>query len=297
MERGTQHWSERQDVDFESKRHVLEPVNVLDYYMADISKYPLLKREQEIDLAKKISGGDDAAKETLCNSNLRLVVRIAKCYKGSDFHLGDLIQMGNLGLLKAADRYDPDMGTRFSSYASLWISAYIVNGIKETGREIRIPVDRLNKIQELNKLRTDLYAELDRDPKEGELAEASGISVKEIRGLFTTPEVTESLDREISWGDETIPVGEIIEDPDQNVVEQVEADNLKTRIIDLIDSLPSERNREILKLRYGLKDGHLYSYKEIQETFPDVTVQRLQQVVTKSIESLYKVAGKMDLDQ
>ena len=278
-------------------KDIADSADVLAIYLADIAKFPLLKYEQEIELAKRISEGDGDAKETLCNSNLRLVVRIAKCYQKSEIPLIDLIQLGNLGLLQAADRYDSGRGVRFSSYASLWIKAYIVYDIKENIGEIHIPSGRLEKIKDIKNLQRDLYTKLDRHPKESELSAASGLSIRQIRDLFTTPEASESLDREINWGNQTMSFGEIVEDVNQNVEDEVEKDDLCLRIEDLLDNLPNERRKEILRLRYGLKDGHYYNFKEIHEFFPEITVQRLQQLVTDSIEKLHKMAKKMKLDE
>lgn len=260
-------------------------------YFEEISQVDLLTPEDEIELSKRISQGDDDAKNRLVEANLRLVVTIAKKYAGAGLTFNDLIQEGNLGLIRAAERYDWTRGFKFSTYAGWWIRAYIMRALETHARTIRYPV---NVVQTLHKLKlavAELSLELEREPRNSEVAEKMDLSIGEVADLRNLLLSTISLDTEDDLGDDR-SIKETIVDTyhTQTRAEQV---FLKHDIQELVKLLP-ERERVIITLRYGLDGKGNRILKEVGEAV-DLTKERVRQVQLEALGMLKNLAKERKL--
>jgi RNA polymerase primary sigma factor len=253
-------------------------------YLREIGKFSLLTPEEEVYLAKRIKQGDMRAKHKLVNSNLRLVVSIAKKYTGRGMLFLDLIQEGNLGLIRAVEKFDYRKGYKFSTYATWWIRQAITRSIADQARTIRIPVHMVETINRLRKTSRILLQQLGRKPTEEEIAKRSRISVDKVREIVKVSQIPLSL--EMPVGDEdSSKLGDFVEDggvqaPDEVVLHGLLREDLE----DVMKSL-TDREKTVLKLRFGLDDGHPRTLEEVGKVY-NVTRERIRQIEAKALRKL-----------
>jgi RNA polymerase primary sigma factor len=225
--------------------------DALQLFLNEVSRHPLLTADQEIELAKAIERGDLEAKERMINSNLRLVVSIAKKYQGHELPLLDLIQEGILGLIRASEKFDWRRGYKFSTYATFWIRQAIQRGLANKARTIRIPVHIGQRERKIVRAERELSAKLGRDPTDEEIAEAAELTLDEVRELHDAARTVTSLDRPVGEDDDGASLGDLMEGdtprPDQEVEISLEEEALRRAL----DTLP-DQEREVVKLRYGI---------------------------------------------
>ena len=277
--------NEPQDVDLEATLPkgiaVDDPVRM---YLKEIGKVPLLSADEEIELAKRMEQGDEEAKKRLCEANLRLVVSIAKRYVGRGMLFLDLIQEGNLGLIKAVDKFDYTKGYKFSTYATWWIRQAITRSIADQARTIRIPVHMVETINKLIRVSRQLLQTYGREPSPEEIAEEMGISVDKVREIQKIAQEPVSLETPIGE-EEDSHLGDFI--PDEDVPAPAEAaafSMLKDQLVEVLDTL-TEREQKVLKLRFGLEDGRARTLEEVGKEF-DVTRERIRQIEAKALRKL-----------
>ena len=275
------------DVDLESDAGLLKGIAVDDpvrMYLKEIGKVPLLSAEEEIELAKRMEQGDEAAKQRLCEANLRLVVSIAKRYVGRGMLFLDLIQEGNLGLIKAVDKFDWRKGYKFSTYATWWIRLAITRSIADQARTIRIPVHMVETINKLIRISRQLLQEYGREPLPEEIAREMDISEEKVREIMKIAQEPVSLETPIGE-EEDSHLGDFI--PDDDVPAPAEAaafSMLKEQLVEVLDTL-TEREQKVLRLRFGLDDGRTRTLEEVGKTF-DVTRERIRQIEAKALRKL-----------
>ena len=253
-------------------------------YLKEIGKVPLLSADEEIELAKRMEKGDEEAKKRLCEANLRLVVSIAKRYVGRGMLFLDLIQEGNLGLIKAVDKFDYTKGYKFSTYATWWIRQAITRSIADQARTIRIPVHMVETINKLIRVSRQLLQTYGREPSPEEIAKEMGISVEKVREIQKIAQEPVSLETPIGE-EEDSHLGDFI--PDEDVPAPAEAaafSMLKEQLVEVLDTL-TEREQKVLKLRFGLEDGRARTLEEVGKEF-DVTRERIRQIEAKSLRKL-----------
>lgn len=253
-------------------------------YLKEIGKVPLLTAQEEIDLAKRMEEGDEEAKQKLCEANLRLVVSIAKKYVGRGMLFLDLIQEGNLGLIKAVDKFDWKKGYKFSTYATWWIRQAITRSIADQARTIRIPVHMVETINKLIRVSRQLIQEKGREATPEEIAEEMGISEDKVREILKIAQEPVSLETPIGE-EEDSHLGDFI--PDEDVPAPAEAaafSMLKEQLVEVLDTL-TEREQKVLKLRFGLEDGRARTLEEVGKRF-DVTRERIRQIEAKALRKL-----------
>ncbi len=253
-------------------------------YLKEIGKVPLLTADEEIDLAMKMADGDEMAKQKLAEANLRLVVSIAKRYVGRGMLFLDLIQEGNLGLIKAVEKFDYKKGYKFSTYATWWIRQAITRAIADQARTIRIPVHMVETINKLIRVSRQLLQKLGRDPLPEEIAEEMGISVDKVREIQKIAQEPVSLETPIGEEDDS-HLGDFI--PDDDAPAPAEAASftlLKEQIMDVLDTL-TPREEKVLKLRFGLEDGRARTLEEVGREF-NVTRERIRQIEAKALRKL-----------
>ena len=262
-----------------------DPVKV---YLKEIGRVPLLTPEEEIELAIRISEDDQEAKKRLAEANLRLVVSIAKRYVGRGMQFLDLIQEGNLGLIKAVDKFDYTKGYKFSTYATWWIRQAITRAIADQARTIRVPVHMVETINKLNRISRQLLQEKGREATNEELAEAMGISVEKIREVKKIAQDPISLETPIGEKEDS-HLGDFIEDHETVAPDDAAGSILlREQIEELLQSL-TDRERQVLELRFGLKDGKTRTLEEVGKYF-DVTRERIRQIEGKALVKLKKSA-------
>ena len=253
-------------------------------YLKEIGKVPLLTAQEEIDLAKRMEAGDEYAKQKLCEANLRLVVSIAKKYVGRGMLFLDLIQEGNLGLIKAVDKFDWTKGYKFSTYATWWIRQAITRSIADQARTIRIPVHMVETINKLIRVSRQLLQEEGRAPTPDEIAEEMGISVEKVREILKIAQEPVSLETPIGE-EEDSHLGDFIPDDDAPAPAEAAAFSmLKEQLVDVLGTL-TEREQKVLKLRFGLEDGRARTLEEVGKKF-DVTRERIRQIEAKALRKL-----------
>ncbi len=253
-------------------------------YLKEIGNYPLLSVAEEIELARKIEIGDDKAKQILAESNLRLVVSIAKRYVGRGLSFLDLIQEGNLGLIKAVDKFDYNKGYKFSTYATWWIRQAITRSIADQSRTIRIPVHMSEVINKTYRVSRNLLQELGREPTEQELANAMNLPIDKVREILKVSADPISLDTPIGEEDDS-HLGDFIKD--DTIMGPEDAASyavLQDQISKLLDTL-TEREQRVLILRFGLKDGRSRTLEEVGKEF-NVTRERIRQIEAKALRKL-----------
>ncbi|MGM0470729.1 MAG: sigma-70 family RNA polymerase sigma factor [Bacillota bacterium] len=253
-------------------------------YYQDMA-HDLLSKKEEAELARKAQDGDQRAREELIEHNLRLVVNIAKKYQGKGMELEDLIQEGNLGLMKAIDKFDPDKGYKFSTYATWWIKQGITRALPEA-KTIRIPVHIWEKTTKIFKAKDKLYNELNREPTSEEIAEEVGIKEEKVKEIIriTSDQNLASLNNLVGE-DKSTELGELIaddgiDDPIKNVNERFLQEDLEEVLSDL-----SNREAEIIRLRYGLNDGLPKTLREVADKF-DLSRERIRQIQEKALRRL-----------
>ena len=253
-------------------------------YLKEIGKVPLLTAEEEIDLAQKMEAGDEEAKKRLAEANLRLVVSIAKRYVGRGMLFLDLIQEGNLGLIKAVEKFDYRKGYKFSTYATWWIRQAITRAIADQARTIRIPVHMVETINKLIRISRQLLQELGREPTPEEIAEDMGMSVERVREILKISQEPVSLETPIGE-EEDSHLGDFIQDDNVPVPADAAAFTmLKEQLEEVLDTL-TEREQKVLRLRFGLDDGRARTLEEVGKEF-NVTRERIRQIEAKALRKL-----------
>jgi RNA polymerase primary sigma factor len=274
---------------------VIEPNPFLDdvsddsvrLYLREIGKIPLLNAEEELELAHRVVSGDKRAKDKMAEANMRLVVSIAKRYVGRGLDLLDLIQEGNTGLLRAVEKFDPDKGFKFSTYATWWIRQAITRAIADQARTIRIPVHMVETINKLLRTQRRLTQELNREPTNEEIAKEMEIEVDKVEHIMKIKQDIHSLDQSVRDDDEDSVLGDFVEDEDTISPEDSAAVQLlKEQVKDLLSSL-SEREQKIIRLRFGLEDGKSHTLEEVGQEF-SVTRERIRQIEAKALAKLRK---------
>ncbi|WP_206516880.1 RNA polymerase sigma factor RpoD [Caldicellulosiruptor changbaiensis] len=253
-------------------------------YLKEIGKIPLLTPEEEIELAKRIEQGDEEAKKRLAEANLRLVVSIAKRYVGRGMLFLDLIQEGNLGLLKAVEKFDYRKGYKFSTYATWWIRQAITRAIADQARTIRIPVHMVETINKLVRVSRQLLQEKGREPTPEEIAKEMNMPVEKVREILKIAQEPVSLETPIGE-EEDSHLGDFIPDDDALAPSEAAAYSmLKEQLLEVLDSL-NEREKKVLKLRFGLEDGRARTLEEVGKEF-NVTRERIRQIEAKALRKL-----------
>lgn len=253
-------------------------------YLKEIGRIPLLTFEEEVKLAKKIEEGDELAKDKLAEANLRLVVSIAKRYVGRGMQFLDLIQEGNMGLIKAVDKFEHKKGFKFSTYATWWIRQAITRAIADQARTIRIPVHMVETINKLVRAQRQLVQELGRDPLPEEVAELMNMDVEKVREVQKIAQEPVSLETPIGE-EEDSHLGDFI--PDEEILSPSDAATntmLREQLISVLDTL-TDRERKVLALRFGLDDGRTRTLEEVGQAF-DVTRERIRQIEAKALRKL-----------
>ncbi len=256
-------------------------------YLREIGKIPLLNSEEELKLAYEIKAGDKEAKDKMAEANMRLVVSIAKRYVGRGLDLLDLIQEGNTGLLRAVEKFDPDKGFKFSTYATWWIRQAITRAIADQARTIRIPVHMVETINKLLRTQRRLTQELNREPSNEEIAEAMEIEVDKVEHIMKIKQDISSLDASIRDDEEDSVLSDFIEDEDTVSPEESATNQLLKEQVKEILSALTEREQKILKLRFGLEDGKQHTLEEVGQEF-SVTRERIRQIEAKALAKLRK---------
>lgn len=253
-------------------------------YLKEIGKVPLLSAEEEIELAKRMADGDEEAKKRLAEANLRLVVSIAKRYVGRGMLFLDLIQEGNLGLIKAVEKFDYQKGFKFSTYATWWIRQAITRAIADQARTIRIPVHMVETINKFVRVQRQLLQELGREPYPEEIAEQMGMPVERVREIQKISLEPVSLETPIGE-EEDSHLGDFIQDDNVPVPAEAAAQTLlKEQLDEVLDTL-TEREQKVLRLRFGMNDGRARTLEEVGREF-DVTRERIRQIEAKALRKL-----------
>lgn len=263
---------------------VIEADDAVKLYLKDIGRYPLLTAEKEVILAKQIESGDLHAKKMLAQSNLRLVVSIAKKYMGRGLHFLDLINEGNIGLMRAIDKYDYNKGFKFSTYATWWIRQAITRAIADQAKLIRVPVHMNDTIGKLKRINKKLTQELGREPSNEELALKMDLSVEKIVEIFRIAQDPISMDTKVGDEDDSF-LSDFIQDeatltPTQSTRESMLNDSVE----DVLDSL-TEKEAMVIRLRYGIDDGETKTLEDVGKMF-GVTRERIRQIEAKALRKL-----------
>jgi RNA polymerase sigma factor, sigma-70 family len=273
--------AELNDMTAPSSVRMNDPVRM---YLKEIGRVPLLNADQEIDLAKRIENNDDEAKQELAEANLRLVVSIAKRYVGRGMSFLDLIQEGNMGLMKAVDKFDYRLGFKFSTYATWWIRQAITRAIADQARTIRIPVHMVETINKLIRIQRQLLQDLGREPTPEEIGAEMDMSTDKVREILKIAQEPVSLETPIGEEDDS-HLGDFIEDKDATSPEQhASYELLKGQLEEVLDTL-TDREENVLRLRFGLNDGRTRTLEEVGRVF-GVTRERIRQIEAKALRKL-----------
>ena len=276
-----------EDVEKDLDLTLPEGINIDDpvrMYLKEIGKVPLLSADEEIELARRMEEGDENAKKKLAEANLRLVVSIAKRYVGRGMLFLDLIQEGNLGLIKAVEKFDYSKGYKFSTYATWWIRQAITRAIADQARTIRIPVHMVETINKLIRISRQLIQELGREPSAEELAVEMQMPVDKVREIMKIAQEPVSLETPIGE-EEDSHLGDFIPDDDIPAPDDAAAFTLlKEQLIEVLDTL-TEREEKVLRLRFGLDDGRARTLEEVGKEF-NVTRERIRQIEAKALRKL-----------
>ena len=269
------------DLSIPDSINIEDPVRM---YLKEIGKVPLLTAEEEIELAKRMESGDEDAKKRLAEANLRLVVSIAKRYVGRGMLFLDLIQEGNLGLIKAVEKFDYNKGFKFSTYATWWIRQAITRAIADQARTIRIPIHMVETINKLVRVSRQLLQELGREPTPEEIAERMEIPVERVREILKISQEPVSLETPIGE-EEDSHLGDFIQDDNVPVPADAAAFTLlKEQLVEVLGTL-TEREQKVLRLRFGLDDGRARTLEEVGKEF-NVTRERIRQIEAKALRKL-----------
>ena len=266
---------------------ITKDVNINDpvrMYLKEIGRIPLLTPDEELALSERINNNDEDAKRILAESNLRLVVSIAKRYVGRGLLFLDLIQEGNIGLMKAVDKFDSNRGYKFSTYATWWIRQPITRALADQARTIRVPVHMVETINKMVRVQRQLTLEHNREPSEEEIAKKMNISVDKVREVIKISQDPVSLETPIGEEDDS-HLGDFIKDESSlSPEEYTENEILKEEINEVLESL-QPREQEVLRLRFGLKDGTCHTLEEVGKKF-NVTRERIRQIEAKALRKL-----------
>jgi RNA polymerase primary sigma factor len=259
-------------------------------YLREIGKIPLLTADEELELAHKVVAGDKKAKDKMAEANMRLVVSIAKRYSGRGLDFLDLIQEGNTGLLRAVEKFDPDKGFKFSTYATWWIRQAITRAIADQARTIRIPVHMVETINKLLRTQRRMTQDLNREPSIEELAKELEMEPEKVEYVIKIKQDIHSLDAGVGRDgddDSESVLGDFIEDEDAASPEESAAGQLlKEQVADILSAL-TEREQKIVKMRFGLDDGKNHTLEEVGQEF-SVTRERIRQIEAKALAKLRK---------
>ena len=266
---------------------ITKDININDpvrMYLKEIGRISLLSPEEELELSERVAAGDEEAKNKLAESNLRLVVSIAKRYVGRGLLFLDLIQEGNIGLMKAVDKFDSDKGYKFSTYATWWIRQAITRALADQARTIRVPVHMVETINKMSRIQRQLTLELNREPSEEELAKKMGISVEKVREVIKISQEPVSLETPIGEEDDS-HLGDFIKDessmsPEEYATNEILKEEIKSVLMTL-----QVREQEVLELRFGLIDGTCHTLEEVGKKF-NVTRERIRQIEAKALRKL-----------
>ena len=258
-------------------------------YLREIGKIPLLTGDEELELAQKVKEGDKRAKDKMAEANMRLVVSIAKRYSGRGLDFLDLIQEGNTGLLRAVEKFDPDKGFKFSTYATWWIRQAITRAIADQARVIRIPVHMVETINKLLRTQRRMTQELNREPTMDELAKELDMEQSKIEYVMKIKQDIHSLDAGVGRDgeEEDSVLGDFIEDEDSTTPEESASNQLLKEQVQAILSSLSDREQKIVKMRFGLDNGKSHTLEEVGQEFA-VTRERIRQIEAKALAKLRK---------
>jgi RNA polymerase primary sigma factor len=267
-------------------------------YLREIGRVKMIKPDEEIELARQIAKGDGEAKKKLIQANLRLVISIAKKYVNRGLPFQDLIQEGNLGLIRAAEKFDHTKGFKFSTYATWWIRQAISRGLADKSRTIRVPVHMVESINKLKKNSARLAQELGRKPTEQELSLALDIPIGKVQEIMAADREPVSMEMPLNRDDETY-IGDLIEDNESTRPDATTAEELMRQDLSRMLSQLTPRERDIMHLRYGLEDGRQRTLEEVGRLF-NITRERVRQIEHKAFRKLRqpnwssKLAGYLD---
>ena len=269
------------DAEITKDMNINDPVRM---YLKEIGRISLLTPEEEMELSVRVANGDEEAKNRLAESNLRLVVSIAKRYVGRGLLFLDLMQEGNIGLMKAVDKFDYDKGYKFSTYATWWIRQAITRALADQARTIRVPVHMVETINKMARIQRQLTLELNREPSEEEIAKKMGISVEKVRDVIKISQDPVSLETPIGEEDDS-HLGDFVKDINAMTPEEYATNEiLKEEIKAVLETL-QEREQEVLELRFGLIDGTSHTLEEVGKRF-NVTRERIRQIEAKALRKL-----------
>ena len=281
IEKGYEKTAEESENSFTERGNAEDPVRM---YLKEIGRIPLLSSEEEIELAKRMEEGDEEAKKKLSEANLRLTVSIAKRYSGRGMQFLDLIQEGNLGLIKAVEKFDYRKGYKFSTYATWWIRQSITRAIADQARTIRIPVHMVETMNRVNRTSRRLLQEYGREPTPEEIAEAMNLPVERVLEISKISQEPVSLETPIGE-EEDSHLGDFIQDDNVPVPADAAAFTLlKEQLIEVLGTL-TEREQKVLRLRFGLDDGRARTLEEVGKEF-NVTRERIRQIEAKALRKL-----------
>ncbi len=268
---------------------------VLSIYLREINRIPLISHEEEYELAVKAKNGDKAAREKLIRSNLRFVVSVAKKFRGQGLALSDLINEGNIGLITALDKFEPDKGYHFISYAVWWIRQSIMKAISEKGRTVRLPLNRSNELMQIQKAQKAIMHEKETtDPSVEDVAAATGLDPKLISDLISISGDVVSFDSPVKKGEDSDSTfGDFIEAQEQGPEDQVMEQSMRTAVRGLLSTL-SDKEQDIITRRFGLDGTKPMSLKEIGEVY-GLTKERIRQIEKRALERLRSVSEERDL--
>jgi RNA polymerase primary sigma factor len=258
-------------------------------YLREIGKIPLLNAEEELELAQRVVAGDKRAKDKMAEANMRLVVSIAKRYSGRGLDFLDLIQEGNTGLLRAVEKFDPDKGFKFSTYATWWIRQAITRAIADQARTIRIPVHMVETINKLLRTQRRMTQELNREPTVEELAKELEMEPEKVEYVIKIKQDITSLDAGVGrdGDDEDSTLNDFIEDEESQTPEESATSQLLKEQVQAVLSTLSEREQKIVKMRFGLENGKSHTLEEVGQEFA-VTRERIRQIEAKALAKLRK---------
>ena len=269
---------------------------VLSIYLEQINKIPMLSYEEEYELALKAKNGDKKAFDRIINANLRFVVSVTKKYKGQGMALSDLINEGNIGLITALEKFEPEKGYHFISYAVWWIRQSIMKALSEKARAVRLPLNRANELMQIQKAQSEILHDNTEDPNDISLiSEKTGLEESLVRDLLSISQDMVNLDSAIKSDDDSSSTfSEFIEDPSKGPEEEVLGESLKSEVRELLNTL-SDKERMILTMRYGLDGNKPMSLKEIGLKF-GLTKERIRQIEKRSLEKLRANSQDMGLE-
>jgi RNA polymerase primary sigma factor len=280
---------------------ILEPdapevsTDALQLFLKDIGRVPLLTAAQEVELAKRIERGDHAAKQKMVESNLRLVVSIAKNYRNQGLPFLDLIQEGTIGLVRAAEKFDYRKGFKFSTYATWWIRQAVARALADKARTIRMPVHVVEKLNKIGRTERKLLSELGRDPTSAEVAEELELSIEEVEQIRRSAQVPISLEKPVGDEEES-EFGHFLADENAPAPDVSAEETLRKEVLTRVLAGLSHRERRVLELRYGLGGEHPRTLDEVGRTF-NVTRERVRQIENQSLKKLQAMAESQRLKE